>query len=123
MRPHKFARVALPMEKKGNVISAYVWELWADAALQLGSENFTACFESALANLSTEREIEVLLSPMLTALADVPIQYPSAKTWALNLVSQTLLPISEQEDAARMAAPAAAVFMLVCKCPKKYCFG
>ena len=105
--------------EKGNAISAYVWELWADAALQLGAENFTACFESALANLNTEREIEVLLSPMLTALADVPIQYPSAKTWALNLVSQTLLPISEQEDAARMAAPAAAVFYAGMQMPEE----
>ena len=105
--------------EKGNAISAYVWELWADAALQLGAENFTACFESALANLSTEREIEVLLSPILTNLADVPIQYPSAKTWALNLVSQTLLPISVQEDAARMAAPAAAVFYAGMQMPEE----
>ena len=105
--------------EKGNAISAYVWELWADAALQLGAENFNLCFESALANLNTEREIEVLLSPMLTALADVPIQYPSAKTWALNLVSQTLLPISEQEDAARMAAPAAAVFYAGMQMPEE----
>ena len=105
--------------EKGNAISAYVWELWADAALQLGAENFTACFESALANLSTEREIEAVLSPILTALADVPIQYPSAKTWALNLVSQTLLPISEQEDAARMAAPAAAVFYAGMQMPEE----
>ena len=105
--------------EKGNAISAYVWELWADAALQLGAEHFTACFEFALANLSTEREIEVLLSPMLTALADVPIQYPSAKTWALQLVEQTLLPISEQEDAARMAAPAAAVFYAGMQMPEE----
>ena len=105
--------------EKGNAISAYVWELWADAALQLGAENFTACFESALANLNTEREIEVLLSPILTNLADVPIQYPSAKTWALNLVSQTLLPISVQEDAARMAAPAAAVFYAGMQMPEE----
>ena len=105
--------------EKGNAISAYVWELWADAALQLGAENFTACFESALANLNTEREIEAVLSPILTALADVPIQYPSAKTWALNLVSQTLLPICEQEDAARMAAPAAAVFYAGMQMPEE----
>ena len=105
--------------EKGNAISAYVWELWADAALQLGAEHFTACFESALANLSTEREIEVVLSPILTNLADVPIQYPSAKTWALNLVSQTLLPISVQEDAARMAAPAAAVFYAGMQMPEE----
>ena len=105
--------------EKGNAISAYVWELWADAALQLGAEHFTACFESALANLNTEREIEAVLSPILTALADVPIQYPSAKTWALNLVSQTLLPISEQEDAARMAAPAAAVFYAGMQMPEE----
>ena len=105
--------------EKGNAISAYVWELWADAALQLGAENFNLCFESALANLNTEREIEVLLSPMLTALADVPIQYPSAKAWALQLVEQTLLPISEQEDAARMAAPAAAVFYAGMQMPEE----
>ena len=105
--------------EKGNAISAYVWELWADAALQLGAENFNLCFESALANLNTEREIEVLLSPILTALADVPIQYPSAKAWALQLVEQTLLPISEQEDAARMAAPAAAVFYAGMQMPEE----
>ena len=105
--------------EKGNAISAFVWELWADAALQLGAEHFNLCFESALANLNTEREIEVVLSPMLTALADVPIQYPSAKTWALNLVSQTLLPISEQEDTARMAAPAAAVFYAGMQMPEE----
>ena len=105
--------------EKGNAISAYVWELWADAALQLGAEHFNKCFESALANLNTEREIEAVLSPILTALADVPIQYPSAKTWALNLVSQTLLPISEQEDAARMAAPAAAVFYAGMQMPEE----
>ena len=96
--------------EKGNAISAYVWELWSDAALQLGAENFTACFETALKKLNPEQEIEVVLSPILTALADVPIQYPSAKEWALNLVNQTLLPICEQEDAARRAAPSAAVF-------------
>ena len=105
--------------EKGNAISAYVWELWSDAALQLGAEHFTACFESALANLNTEREIEAVLSPMLTALADLPIQYPSAKTWALQLVEQTLLPISEQEDAARMAAPAAAVFYAGMQMPEE----
>ena len=105
--------------EKGNAISAYVWELWADAALQLGAENFTACFESALANLNTEREIEAVLSPILTALADVPVQYPSAKTWALQLVEQTLLPICEQEDAARMAAPAAAVFYAGMQMPEE----
>ena len=104
---------------KGNAISAYVWELWADAGLQLGAEHFTACFESALANLNTEREIEVLLSPILTALADVPVQYPSAKAWALQLVEQTLLPICEQEDAARMAAPAAAVFYAGMQMPEE----
>jgi len=104
---------------KGNAISAYVWELWADAALQLGAEHFNLCFESALSNLNTEREIEAVLSPILTALADVPIQYPSAKTWALQLVEQTLLPISEQEDAARMAAPAAAVFYAGMQMPEE----
>ena len=105
--------------EKGNAITAYVWELWADAALQLGAEHFNLCFESALSNLNTEREIEAVLSPILTALADVPIQYPSAKTWALQLVEQTLLPISEQEDAARMAAPAAAVFYAGMQMPEE----
>jgi Leucine-rich repeat (LRR) protein len=105
--------------EKGNAITVYVWELWADAALQLGAEHFTACFEKVLKNLNPEREIEVLLSPILTALADVPIQYPSAKTWALNLVSQTLLPICAQEDAARMAAPAAAVFYAGMQMPEE----
>ena len=105
--------------EKGNAITAYVWELWADAALQLGTEHFNHCFETALANLNTEREIEVLLSPILTALADLPVQYPSAKAWALQLVEQTLLPISEQEDAARIAAPAAAVFYAGMQMPQE----
>jgi hypothetical protein len=105
--------------EKGNAITAYIWELWADAALQLGAEHFNHCFETALANLNTEGEIEVLLSPILTALADVPIQYPSAKTWALSLVNQTLMPISEQEDAARIAAPAAAVFYAGMQMPEE----
>ena len=105
--------------EKGNAISAYVWELWADATLQLGAEHFTACFEKVLKKLNPEREIEVLLSPILTALADVPIQYPSAKEWALNLVGQTLLPICAQEDAARMAAPAAAVFYAGMQMPEE----
>jgi len=105
--------------EKGNAITAYVWELWADAALQLGAEHFNLCFESALSNLNTEREIEAALSPILTALADVPIQYSSAKTWALQLVNQTLLPICEQEDAARMAAPAAAVFYAGMQMPEE----
>ena len=87
--------------------------------MQLGAEHFNQCFDSALANLNTELEIEVLLSPILTVLADLPIQYPSAKEWALNLVDQTLLPICEQADAARMAAPAAAVFYAGMQMPEE----
>ena len=66
--------------------------------------------EVALAGLNPRREVKALLTPVLTALAELPERAPEARDWAVALVGRTLAPLTTDADVAREAAPAGAVF-------------
>jgi Leucine-rich repeat (LRR) protein len=93
-----------------NAISADSWAAWSEAVVALGDPALCAPIETALYDLNPRREVECLLTPVLTALADLPTRAPQAKDWALPLVDGVLAPLTADPDTARQAAPAAAVF-------------
>jgi Leucine-rich repeat (LRR) protein len=93
----------------GNAFCVTTWELWVEAVMKQ-TEVFQEIVELSIQNINAAREIEVVLSPIISALADVPIQSPNAKSWALNFVEQQLELVVSNEDWARTIAPAAAVF-------------
>ena len=74
------------------------------------SDAFQEILEFTTQNINPERELEVFAAPILTALADIRMLYPSAKEWAINFVMELVAPFKENEDWARTIAPAAAVF-------------
>ena len=97
-------------EGADNAVSADSWAAWSEAVVALGDPVLRTPIETALGDLNPRREVECLLTPVLTALADLPTRAPEAKDWALPLVDDVLAPLTEDPDTARQAAPAAAVF-------------
>ncbi len=95
--------------ESGNAFTATTWELWVEAVMQK-SDAFQEILEFTTQNIDPDREIEVVVTPILTALAEISMLYPSAKEWAINFVMELVAPFKENEDWARTLAPAAAVF-------------
>jgi Leucine-rich repeat (LRR) protein len=100
----------LASEGTANELSPDTWARWAEVVLDLGDPTFRPPFEAALGELDPQREVLALLSPLLTALADIPTRAPEARDWAVALVEQVLAPLVVMDAPARDAAPAAAVF-------------
>ena len=97
-------------EGADNAVSGDSWVAWSEAVVALGDPALRTPIETVLGDLNARREVECLLTPVLTALADLPTRAPEAKDWALALVDGILTPLTEDPDIARQAAPAAAVF-------------
>ena len=95
--------------ESGYAFSVTTWELWAEAVMKQ-TEVFQEIVERSIQNINAAREIEVVVAPIITALADIPIMYPTSKEWALTFVEELLEPFKDNEDWARTIAPAAAVF-------------
>ena len=95
--------------ESGYAFSVTTWELWAEAVMKQ-TEVFQEIVERSIQNINAAREIEVVVAPIITALADIPVKYPTSKEWALTFVEELLAPFKDNEDWARTIAPAAAVF-------------
>jgi hypothetical protein len=106
-----------------EIISAPTWAAWTAAVMRLGYGEkgaLRAALTAALDGLDPKREIDPVLTPVLTALADVGPAAPrvntqaepsrAAPSWLLTTITEVLAPIAANADYARAAAPAAAVF-------------
>jgi Leucine-rich repeat (LRR) protein len=93
----------------GNALTAHIWELWVEGVMN-NESFFQEILSETLVDINYERELEVVVSPIISALADISVRYPFAKEWALSFVKEQLESLVENEDWARTIAPAAAVF-------------
>jgi Leucine-rich repeat (LRR) protein len=96
------------------VIAPDTWAAWANAALALSDDDLHTALRAALTDLRPDRELLNVLTPALTALADLGPATPKprrpAPDWLVPLVRDVLAPLERDEDHARRAAPGAAVF-------------
>jgi hypothetical protein len=100
------------------VISPQTWAAWANAALALSETALAEALRAATTALNPERELKVVLAPLLTALADLghaarPQPRRATPDWLLPTVRGWLAPIAPpagKPEHARQLAPAAAVF-------------
>ena len=101
-------------EDGSTVVSAATWSAWAGAILALDEAEMRAALDAALTSLQPAREIETLLTPLLTTLSDMGTVASRSRmqgpAWLVPYIREVLAPIASEAAHARRAAPAAAVF-------------
>ncbi len=87
-----------------------VWSAYTKILIGCNQPTFESCLSSTLENLDPQLELEPLLYPVLTELAELPKFHPELVSWVRELVESTLTPVEAVPELARKIAPAAAVF-------------
>jgi hypothetical protein len=95
-----------------QIITPATWASWARVVRDLNDGALRAAVDASLTDLHPNREVLPVLTPVLTALADLGPESArrSALPWLVARIRELLSPIAAQDEPARQAAPAAAVF-------------